>query len=273
MQILRCFLTNRIVGFNILSMIRKDKKFDIVPIFNQSVKGVWDDFINIEFACNAEIIRSFTGKFRNLCSKEEERQSHLCDYQRNLYNWQHNLAFAAYHKKEMVGFAQGFCFERSSELFSVYSKEAFLEHLYVLPEYQKCGIGSRLLRAFENTSCLIADKISLTPLRRAVDFYVKNGYRYFGDMEKDLAHCSNGVIPVFHWIKKDFNVKFNVAVDSMFLKQNIYQPIFVYLNKDGEIDGVIGGNGENKMWINKKQEKDEVKYCRCQLLKAFSKVK
>ena len=145
MQILRCFLTNRIVGFNILSMIRKDKKFDIVPIFNQSVKGVWDDFINIEFACNAEIIRSFTGKFRNLCSKEEERQSHLCDYQRNLYDWQHNLAFAAYHKKEMVGFAQGFCFERSSELFSVYSKEAFLEHLYVLPEYQGQGIGQHLV--------------------------------------------------------------------------------------------------------------------------------
>ena len=59
----------------------------------------------------------------------------------------------------------------------------------------------------------------------------------------------------------------------MFLKQNVYQPIFVYLNKDGEIDGVIGGGNENKMWINKKQEKDEVKYCRSQLLKAFGKVK
>ncbi len=255
-------------------MVKNDKKIDIVPIFDQTANGVWDDFINIEFACDEEMLRSCGADLtKRLCTKEEEKQSHLYDYQRNLYNWQHNLAFAAYHKEELVGFAQGFCFERSSEIFSVYSKEAFLEHLYVSPKYHKCGIGSQLLKSFEQSSSLIADRIILTPLRRAVDFYVKNGYRYFGDMEKDLTPCANSVVPVFQWIKKDFNVKFNVAVDSMFLKQNNYQPVFVYVNKDGKIDGVIGGGDENKMWINKKQEKDKVKYCRCQLLKAFSKVK
>ena len=247
-------------------MINKNANFNIVPVFNQSAKGVWTDFINVETVCNKEMF--------NLHISEDVAAMYLRDYARNLGQWKHNFAFAAYAKEKMVGFIQGFAFEKSSEFYSVYSKETFLEHLYVLPKYHKCGIGSQLLNAFEETASLVSSKVILTPLRNAITFYEKNGYKYFGDMEKNLVPCVNKVVPVFQWIKTDFDVKLNVTVNNHFLQKNRYKPVFVYLNKDSEIDGVIiKTDTENKMWLNQQQEKSKLRICRCKLAQSLDKVK
>ena len=247
-------------------MTDKNKNFDIIPIFNQPAKGVWTDFVNVETTCSREMF--------NLHVSEGYVHNCLLDYARNLGQWKHNFAFAAYLEEKMVGFIQGFAFEKFSEFYSVYSKETFLEHLYILPKYHKCGIGSRLLNAFEETAGLVSSKVVLTPLRDAVKFYEKNGYKYFGDMEKNLVPCANKVVPVFQWIKTDFDVKLNVTVNNHFLQKNRYKPVFVYLNENSEIDGVIiKTDTENKMWLNQQQEKSNLRLCRCKLAQSLDKVK
>lgn len=247
-------------------MANKNINFDIVPIFNQSAKGVWTDFVYVETFCNREMF--------NLYVSEDVVATYLRDFARNLGQWKHNFAFAAYAEEKMVGFIQGFAFEKSSELYSVYSKETFLEHLYVLPKYHKSGIGTQLLKAFEETAALMSSKVVLTPLKSAVGFYEKNGYAYFGDMEKNLVPCANKVVPVFQWVKKDFDVKLNVTVNNHYLQKNKYNPIFACLNRDSEIDGVIiKTDTENRMWLNHEQDKNNLRFCRCKLERALDKVK
>jgi len=233
---LRYALTKNNVGFSILSMLNKSVNFEIFPIFNQTVPGVWSDFAHIESECDKKIYTLHYAK------------KHYLDlYKKDFYGYKHCFAFGAYYKKHMVGFTHG----HSDDDDVVY-----LERLYILPKYQHQGIGTLLLKAAEQTSGLIAEKIKLVSLKSAENFYVKkNGYEQFDYMKKDLKPMANSIVPVFQWVKKDFNVKFDIDVDTAFLKQNKYHPIFVHTNSDVRIDGVAVHtvDGETKIWTDKKR--------------------
>lgn len=233
---LRCILTNININFNILSMLKKSVNFKIIPVFNQMAPGVWNDFAHIESTCD-----------RKLFDLHNDDKYYLQTYESDFHNNKHCFAFGAYYRKHMVGFTHGH---------SADDNVMYLERLYVLPKYQHHGIGTLLLKSAEQTSGLIAEKIKLISLKNAENFYVKkNRYEQFDYMKKDLKPTPNSLVPVFQWVKKDFYVKFDVNTDTMFLKQNKYQPIFVHINRDLKIDGVAVHtlDGENKIWTEKKR--------------------
>ena len=230
-------------------MKNKKTDFKIVPVFKQA-KPIWVDFVHIET------------KVLNYDVDIAGQKHVLSGYAQNWRQDKYSFAFAAYYKNQMIGFAKGCLGEQD---------ETFLDHLYVLPEYRKWGVGSQLLNAMEQASCLVAYKMSLYPLSGSMKFYDKHKYTSWHHyMIKDVPNFTNCVIPVFQWIVRSFHSKFNVDVDNSLIRQNKHQPIFVHLNKYGEVDGVAvrTKGGENKIWTDVYQNK-----CRYKLLNALNKVK
>ncbi len=68
-----------------------------------------------------------------------------------------------------------------------------LKWLYVLPEYQSAGIGSKLLKELEDAGWsrgLSAIRLHAAP--NAVDFYQRHGYRRVAEHDR-VAHDHDGV--------------------------------------------------------------------------------
>lgn len=238
-------------------MTKTTLDFEIIPVFNQAAPNVWNNFMSIETECDKAIYGL------DAPSKSTTRRI-LGDYKNDLRTYKHNFAFIACHKTQMIGFTHG-CF--------IGSDDVYLRRLYVLPTYHHCGVGSQLLQAAEQSAAIFAKNISLISLSNSTDFYeVKQGYSKFGsNMEKELTIPANTILPVFQWVKKDFNVKFDVQVDTAKLKENKFQPIFVHVNYDNKIDAVAtrGPNGEKKLWSStNKLNADNIK-----LLNALDKVR
>jgi len=233
----------------------------IVPIFNQISLGFWYDFIRIEATCDTEL-------YKLSYPTQPLIQDRASGLKKELRQKKHPFAFGAYNSKQMIGFTFGSFYEPN---------EMYLERLYVLPKYHHCGIGTQLLKAAEQTATIFATKMSLSALKEAADFYqLKNGYEQFDDMEKTLSPIGNSIIPVFQWVKKDIKLKITAPVDTMVLKQSKYQPIFVHINDDCEIDAVATrtNNGTNKIWANYTDiPLRQSKPYRDKLLKALSKIK
>ena len=236
-------------------MTKARLNFEIIPVFNQATANVWNDFIKIEAACD-KAIYDLSGPSKSTI------QTRLREYKSNLHEYKHNFAFVAYYRKHIIGFAYGF---------SISSYEMYLNRLYVSPKYHRCGVGSQLLKATEQSATMVAKKLSLIALANAADFYQqKHGYDQFEYMEKYLEPTANSIMPVFQWVKKDFHVKIDVPVDTMVLKQSKYQPIFAHINDDYEIDAVATrtNDGTNKIWVTQQS-----KQYRAELLKALTKTK
>lgn len=256
-----CKLTSKNTSSTLNFMTKTALDFKIVPIFNQDTLGVWTDFIRIEATCDTELHKlSYPTQplIRDRASglKKELRQK------------KHPFAFGAYNNEQMIGFTFGSFYEPS---------EMYLERLYVLPKYHRCGIGTQLLKAAEQTATIFATKVTLSALKEAVDFYqLKNGYEQFEDMEKELSPISNCIVPVFQWVKQDFKLKIATSVDTMALKQSKYQPIFVHINYDYEIDAVATctKDGTHKIWANYANiPLKQSKSYRDKLLQELSKIK
>lgn len=222
--------------------------FKIVPVFYQN-SVVWSNFSRILTVCDKDMGYNYNAYTEKICLR-----AYMLDWDCNKYNF----AFAAYHKTQMIGFIKGFADKE---------EETYVDSLYVLPKYHGMNIGTQLLQAAEKTSALVAKRISLTSLSSAIDFYKNNGYDFsvWGDpcrgfMVKSLSPCMNTIVPVFKCTKHDFKVNFHVKVNSALFKQNEYQPIFVYVNEYGKINGVAFRNkkGENKILV--KDVQDEYRY-------------
>ena len=214
--------------------------FDIVPIFNQSANQmIWHDFADIEMACDI-ILYNY--------NYDDSDKKRIIDSHK--YEWKHckyNFAFGAFHNDKMIGFINGF----SSD-----SSDMFLRNLYVLPQYNGMGIGGMLLRCAEKTSYLVANNMDVRALAGAVSFYEKNGFtNYDGrSLSKELNQSRVDVIPVFEW-KKLMHVKLGFNIDKELLKQNKYQPKFVYVGPNREVEavGVKTVDNENVIWVNPKK--------------------
>ncbi len=209
------------------------KNIKIVPIFNQSVPGVWDDFLRIR---KNAILMNYGHTLT-----QGECENFIRDYENAWKKRAFNFAFGAYNDTEMVGFVQGDCMK----------SVATIRGLYVLPEFQTQNIGSVLLRHAECAAQYGARSADLISLGNAINFYVKKGYspifRGSNEMVKKMTgggHCDT--IPVFKptaailracdRISRDNNTIFN-ANGGDFGHRNM----FVYVDVHSEIQAYAIG--------------------------------
>lgn len=218
-----------------------DTSYKIIPIFNQKAENVWPEFVRIAITCNKQL--GYDGG-----KSGYNEQKILQNIEKDWNSKDYNFAFAAYQNTCMIGFAKGFLNRKDEILF---------DNLYVLPEYQCMGVGTKLATAVEYYSSIVAHKIVLTAFIESVMFWSKRKYTVSGmgnaiNMEKNLPGLVDGVVPVFQWLGKGFCVKDMIGIkDSMFV-ENKYQPLFVYVGKTGDIDGVALRTKDNKnaIWLN-----------------------
>lgn len=209
----------------------------IFPIFNQSVPGVWDDFLHIR-ACAMRANYNI-----NLTPSE------ISVYHREYsYNWAHygvNFAYGAYDGTEIVGFSRGYCNRNVANL----------SCLYVLPEYQHSGIGRRLLRHVETDMGIIGRRLNLISLSHAERFYQKNNYSpiFIGSNNYrkfiKVPHCA--CVPVFGKSARVFRacqqLSPNFDIDA-FMGNNF--PTFIYLDENGRIaSSLVGTHDRNKILL------------------------
>ena len=210
----------------------------IVPIFDQSVDGIWSDFAHIEMYCH-KYVYGFNANKKNV-----QRI-----YDRNFEEWEkqeYTFAFGAYNGKKMVGFASGY---REN------NQEMYLHSLYVLPEYECKGIGKSLLEQSERNASLITNKMTLVSLFGALGFYKKHGYSVRDNCEKELSKEIIGVVPVFKSLHCLRDVKMNIDANIKDFERYKNLPMFAYVSLGREIDGlgIRTPNGENKIWTNPKK--------------------
>ena len=238
-------------------MAKPGIEFDIIPIFDQPLAGVWHDFAQIEVLCDSE-------KY----GYNPDCQGIYKDHFDNWDNFKHNFAFGAYYNNQMIGFASG------------YLKEAgifYLRNLYVMPEFNGLGVGSKLLRQTETMARVFAKSLELVPLPGAISFYEQKGYKtiYNGRMSKELPCYGSGVVPVFHWIKSDAHMDVKTLVDSRILRANPNQPIYVYVTSKWtpEINavGLRTKEGENKVWTVQNSPMSD--YYRREIMSVLSKIR
>ena len=211
----------------------------IVPIFDQSVGGIWSDFTRIEVACDLKY------------DYQVDQKTRLYIYNRNAEEWKnqkYTFAFGAYDGKRMVGFASGYRENKQA---------MYLHNLYVLPEYEGKGIGKSLLEQSERNASLITDKMTLVSLNGALGFYEKCKYdiRDERNCEKKLPKEFIGVVPVFKSIGWFCDVKYNLVIGVSELDQYKNLPMFAYVSLGRAIDGlgIRMPNGEDKIWTNPKK--------------------
>ena len=232
----------------------KKLNFEISPIFKQT-NPIWTEFMHIECACDEKL---------NYHPDDMDKQRMMLNYKADWQENRYKFAFAAYRANRIIGFTRGYLGSEPGE--------TYIAGLYVLPRYHKIGIGTKLLKMAERTSSIVADRVGLIALPNAVDFYLlKNDYEQReGSTKKDLSPFITGVVPVFQWMTRKINCKFNVEVDNVLLRANKNQPMFIYLNEFGEVDGVAvhTKDGKNKFWVKRGQD-----LCRYELSWALNRVR
>ena len=209
---------------------------DIFPIFNQSVPGIWDDFLRIRMLTvrhNYNIILSDTEIVRTM---NELRTT----WSKKRFNF----AFGAYHHGEMIGYIYGDCSRGT----------AYIRHLYVLPKYQKHHIGHRLLSAAERAVSINNTRTDLVALVEAEPFYKKYGYssplntnKYIKKIRGcgrcqtlPLFCCSAPVLRACAQISDDKGISFNPDV----VRRN-HAPVFVYSDINSNIAGYCVPHPDN----------------------------
>lgn len=131
--------------------------------------------------------KSFRNAFEHLFKNREE----LFDYLEHTYNpvklvrsirKENNIYFIAWHDGEPVGFVKVKKHSLNEHIESPVQME--LQKLYVLPEHQRCGAGTALLREVQQLAqALGPDYIWLdTHIQneRAIRLYEKHGFKKVG---------------------------------------------------------------------------------------------
>ena len=191
------------------------KEINIVPIFNQAAPGVWHDFARIESTAPAR------------------DGANIAAFEQDWLRYKQCFAFGAYDVTQMVGFISGF----------ISRKNAQIQCLYVLPEYRGNKIGSQLLRKAESVISIGSRTVNLVALPGAMDFYSRAGYRSvsgFADnhLQKTLPLRRSGadVLPVFGDVAAFRRAAAKLGMSDDFQPN---QPAFMYVNIDGNVNGVV----------------------------------
>ena len=157
---------------------------NILPIFNQSAPGVWDDFLRIQAAAMRHV---YNYKMDNT-DFEAAKLSLKNDWRHYTYNF----AFGANDNDSMIGFIQGNCIRGITTI----------QGLYVMPQYMSQHVGARLLRRAEQYASMVSKSIELVSLLRAQGFYEHHGYvpisrgsnHYVKQIDQEIRST---VVPVF----------------------------------------------------------------------------
>ena len=225
----------------------------IFPIFNQ------DDDISRRFASLekniAEANYNFYAPFES-----------YVNFYKNFDNLSDSrFAFGAFHGDEMLGFIKGY------KNRGPYGR-ARISRLCVLSEFQKNGIGGKLLAAAEKSLSVDTKIVDLVPAKSAKEFspklfYEKNGYcNYNGGtgMYKILEEASKqpGVAPIF---------QVSVAIKRQFIDSHAeelaehvnkrHDPMFAYI-KDGAVVGYLSASfqEDNTMEIVRLQVHEDFQF-------------
>lgn len=201
----------------------------ILPIFNQSAPGVWDDFMRIQSCAMRHVY--------NLRMDASDIDSCIRELR---YKWARNgfnFAFGAYDDDMMVGYISGDCADNT----------ATVNSLYVMPEYMGQHIGGRLLRLAEHSGAFGAMDMELVSLARAQTFYERFDYRpilagsnhYIKPITPDMrARCKT--MPVFKSTRSitracsDIAVKNGAKYDALNVN-NRHTPTYVYMDVNANI--------------------------------------
>ena len=208
------------------------KDITILPVFNQSVPGVWDRFLNIRMNAMREVYNYKTtpADDTNLL-KELKKDFTCCGY---------NFAFGAYYKKKMIGFIQGNCV----------NKQALIKNLYVLPKYMRQKVGFRLLNQAEKALCLNANHIELVSLAKAQKFYENNSFKpilaggnHYIKFVESKPKCD--ILPIFRVSNALRCVCSQIteeSTDAFSCLRKAHVPVFVYLDIKSKVQGFVIGN-------------------------------
>ena len=206
------------------------KTINIVPIFNQTIPGIWADFARIQSTRLSE--------YNGVESLDREHLMNV--YSRNWSLHTHNFAFGAYCGDDMVGFLNGY----------VEKRIATIDGLYVLPKYRRRGIGRRLLHQAEFAVHTHANKIDLVALTRAVPYYIQRGYSVQAyESENHFVKTLGkrevaGVTPLFFSTPRITNALKKIDAEYNFARVNkLHLPTFVYGDIQGNIHGYVELNG------------------------------
>lgn len=210
------------------------REIKILPIFNQSAPGVWEDFLRIRALSEKAVY--------NYALDESDYAQAFAIFRLQWSEKIFNYAFGAYDDKKMVGFIQGICVQ----------KVFYINRLYVLPEYMRMRIGTRLLSNAEKVSSTVANRIDLISMQKAKTLYERNGFNplipgsntYFKDIEKK-ANCTP--LPVFkvtssiakacEKIAKRYGQKFDASIVNQ-----EHNPMYVYLDVNSDIKSFLIGD-------------------------------
>lgn len=155
----------------------------ILPIFNQSAPGVWDDMLRVRIAAMQHNY--------NVRLTEKDIANAISDFQTAWRRLSYNFAFAAYDGDKMVGCLNG----------DIQKQIAYIRHLYVLPEYQGQQLGAGLLRAAEKATSVLARQTDIISLGGAEKFYRHMGYNSpigTNNYTKKLSAPKCATVPIFH---------------------------------------------------------------------------
>ncbi len=218
---------------------------DIKAIFNQDVPHVWSEFASIRLASYASVADYY--KSERPVRYEEMMTKYAQLWAKN----RHSFAFGAYDGMRMVGFVCGYIKKGVSTI----------EDLFVLPEYHRQKLGSRLLNSAQQTSALSASTMELTsvPSNQAMGFYHSHGFRARDrlswtnemGMRLNTVVVACQVIPVFSLAANSRIAKECESIAKFrgvtFDRNDIttkHLPTFVYLDENKKVRGYIVENAK-----------------------------
>lgn len=230
-----CCIDKSNILYYIIIVMREIK---ILPIFNQSAPGVWEDFLHIR-AVSEKAIYNYT-------LDESDYNQAFAIFRLQWAEKVFDYAFGAYDDKKMVGFIQGICAQ----------KVFYINRLYVLPEYMRMKIGTRLLNNAEKISGFVANRIDLISMQKAKKLYERNGFNpltpgsnsYFKNIAKKANCTSLPIFKVTSSIAKacDSIAKMNGQTFNKNMVNDSHNPMYVYLDVNSEVKSfIVGDNSGN----------------------------
>lgn len=200
----------------------------IIPIFDQSVPGIWDDFLHIraasmEFNYNYEL-------------ESDELARALSEYKQEFKSKSYNFAFGAYDDAKMVGFIRGYGARNV----------ATIKCLYVLPSHQRQHIGHNLLLSAERSIAPAYKNIELLSLWHAENFYKAHKYTSIYGANTyakkiELPHCADVALFGFpaRIARMCAPLSHGLDISALIVP---HAPLFAYFNVDATAEGLLVGN-------------------------------
>lgn len=207
--------------------MKKDVR--IIPVFNQTAPGIWDEFAEIQ---------TLAGAMKPDMDTKTVKDAHKESWQEH----KHNFAFGAYDNGTMIGYVSGGC------AYHV----VVIDNLFVLPNYQRQNIGHKLLGCAENDSAINNRSVDLVSTLNATPFYKRRGYRSITAAEynhfiKNLSHVPTfTVMPVFYATTKITKAckAFSPEFDSRTVNK-FHLPVFAYVDSELNVCGYSVVNDVN----------------------------